>query len=162
MRRLIHPEKAAPRRTKIVCTIGPATSSEAQLQALIENGMNAARVNFAHGTHPDHRAVIARIRSLAERIGLPVAILQDLAGPKVRVGAFVGGTIELNVGDSFTLTTRAIVGDERQVSVSYPFLPSEVKAGDILLLADAAIQLRVQRGIAAIVMISRRIEPRPV
>lgn len=144
MRRLFHPEKAAPRRTKIVCTIGPATSSEAQLQALIENGMNVARVNFAHGTHPDHRAVIARIRSLAERIGVPVAILQDLAGPKVRVGAFAGGTIELNVGDPFTLTTCAIVGDRRQVSVSYPLLPSEVKAGDILLLADGVIQLRGQ------------------
>jgi pyruvate kinase len=132
------------RRTKIVCTIGPATSSEAQLGALIESGMNVARVNFAHGTPADHRTVIARIRSLAERIGTPVAILQDLAGPKVRVGAVADGSVVLHAGDPFTLTTRAITGDRRRVSVSYSQLPREVKAHDRLLLADGAIELRVQ------------------
>ena len=80
------------RQTKIVCTIGPATSSEAALQALIEAGMNVARLNFAHGDHAQHGAVIARVRALAERLDAPVAVLQDLAGPKVRIGTVADGS----------------------------------------------------------------------
>ena len=79
------------RQTKIVCTIGPATSAEADLQALIEAGMNVARLNFAHGDHAQHAAVLARIRALAERLDAPVAVLQDLAGPKVRIGTVADG-----------------------------------------------------------------------
>jgi pyruvate kinase len=135
---------AEPRRTKIVCTIGPATSSEEQLRALVAAGMNVARLNFSHGTHADHASVIERIRRLGEELRRPIAILQDLAGPKVRVGTFAGGCAELVPGSPFTLTTRAVEGSEREVSVSYADLPREVRPGDTLLLADGTIQLEVR------------------
>jgi pyruvate kinase len=134
----------APRRTKIVCTIGPATSGEEQLRALIAAGMNVARLNFSHGTHADHASVIERIRRLGEELRRPVAILQDLAGPKVRIGTFATGSAELVPGRPFTLTTRTVEGSEREVSVSYADLPREVRPGDTLLLADGTIQLDVR------------------
>jgi pyruvate kinase len=133
------------RQTKIVCTIGPATSSEAALQALIEAGMNVARLNFAHGGHAQHGAVIARVRALAERLDAPVAVLQDLAGPKVRIGTIADGSVLLEAGHSLVLTTDPVEGSTTQVSVSYANLPREVKPGDGLLLADGSIQLRVER-----------------
>ncbi len=133
------------RKTKIVCTIGPATSSEEQLRALIQAGMNVARLNFSHGSHEDHGWVIKRIRRLATEIEVSIAILQDLAGPKIRIGSFAQGTVELQAGNLFTLTTRAIVGNQHEVSVSYPLLPREVNTGDTLLLADGAIELQVQQ-----------------
>jgi pyruvate kinase len=131
------------RRTKIVCTIGPASSSEETLRAFIGAGMNVARLNFSHGTQDDHARVIERVRRLSTALGVPVAILQDLAGPKVRVGIFATDAVELAEGKTFTLTTREVVGDETCVSVSYPRLPSEVKPGDKLLLADGSITLEV-------------------
>jgi pyruvate kinase len=131
-------------RTKIVCTIGPATSSEEQLRALVVAGMNVARLNFSHGSHADHAGVIARVRRLGEELRRPIAILQDLAGPKVRIGTFTGGAVELVPGRPFTLTTRAIEGSEREVSVSYADLPREVRPRDMLLLADGTIQLEVR------------------
>jgi pyruvate kinase len=134
-----------PRQTKIVCTIGPATSSETSLQALIAAGMNVARLNFAHGDHAQHKAVLARIRTIAERLDAPVAVLQDLAGPKVRIGPVAGGSILLEAGHPLILTTDPVEGSIRRVSVSYANLPREVAAGDGLLLADGTIQLRVER-----------------
>ena len=134
-----------PRQTKIVCTIGPATTSDAALQALIDAGMNVARLNFAHGDHAQHGAVLARLRALAERLEAPVAVLQDLAGPKVRVGIIAGGSITLEGGHPLVLTTNRVEGDTQRVSVSYAHLPREVNAGDELLLADGSIQLRVER-----------------
>ena len=133
------------RKTKIVCTIGPATDSPEQLRALLEAGMNVARLNFSHGNHAEHGQRIGRLRQLAETAGRPLAILQDLAGPKVRIGAFAAGPIELQTGESFTLTTRPIVGSQEAVSVSYALLPQEVKPGDVLLLADGHIELEVER-----------------
>ena len=133
------------RQTKIVCTIGPATSSEAELQALIKAGMNVARLNFAHGDHAQHGAVLARIRALAEQLDVPVAVLQDLAGPKVRIGTVVSGSITLEAGRPLVLTTDLVEGSTSRVSVSYANLPREVKAGDELLLADGSIRLRVER-----------------
>jgi pyruvate kinase len=133
------------RQTKIVCTIGPATSSETDLQALIEAGMNVARLNFAHGDHAQHGMVLARIRALAERLDVPVAVLQDLAGPKVRIGTVAGGSITLEAGHPLVLTTDPVEGSTSRVSVSYANLPREVEAGDALLLADGTIQLRVER-----------------
>src|SRR5437667_4216510 len=115
------------RQTKIVCTIGPATSSESQLQALIAAGMNVARLNFAHGDHAQHGAVLARIRALADRLGAPIAVLQDLAGPKVRIGTVAGGSIVLEAGHPLALTTEPFEGSTSRVSVSYPNLPCEVK-----------------------------------
>ncbi len=135
---------AAPRRTKIVCTIGPATSSEEQLRALLGAGMNVARLNFSHGSHADHASVIERLRRLGEELRRPIAILQDLAGPKVRIGTFAGGSAELVPGKPFTLTTRTVEGNEREVSVSYADLPREVRPKDTLLLADGTIQLEVR------------------
>jgi pyruvate kinase len=105
--------------------------------------MSVARLNFSHGTHDDHARVIERVRRLSGSLGTPVGVLQDLAGPKVRIGTFASGAVELVVGNRFTLTTRTVVGDEREVSVSYPKLPSEVAAGDTLLLADGSITLEV-------------------
>jgi pyruvate kinase len=132
------------RQTKIVCTIGPATSAEADLQALIEAGMNVARLNFAHGDHAQHGVILARIRALAERLDVPIAVLQDLAGPKVRIGTVADGSITLQAGDPLVLTTIPVEGSASRVSVSYANLPHEVEAGDELLLADGSIQLRVE------------------
>jgi pyruvate kinase len=132
------------RRTKIVATIGPATSSEEALRALLQAGMNVARLNFSHGTPEEHLETIQRLRRLAAELEIPVAILQDLPGPKVRIGTFADGTAELRAGASFTLTTRAIQGSPEAVSVSYPDLPEAVAPEDRLLLADGAVELRVR------------------
>ena len=132
------------RRTKIVATIGPATSSEEALRALLQAGMNVARLNFSHGTPEEHLETIQRLRRLAAELEIPVAILQDLPGPKVRIATFADGTAELRAGASFTLTTRAIQGSPEAVSVSYPDLPEAVAPEDRLLLADGAVELRVR------------------
>jgi hypothetical protein len=114
------------RRTKIVATIGPATSTEEALRALLQAGMDVARLNFSHGTLEEHLETIQRLRRLAEELEIPVAVLQDLSGPKVRIGAFADGTAELRAGAPFTLTTRAILGSPEAVSVSYAGLPQAV------------------------------------
>lgn len=132
-------------KSKIVCTIGPASQSEEQLRGLIQAGADVIRLNFSHGTQEEHAEVIARVRRIAEQLSVPVAILQDLAGPKVRIGTFTNGSVTLDAGASFTLTTRPIVGTQQAVSVSYAQLPQEVKPGDILLLADGAVILEVQQ-----------------
>jgi pyruvate kinase len=131
------------RKTKIVCTIGPASESPEIIEALIIAGMNVARLNFSHGTHEEHLRKIVAIRHIAERLKLLVAILQDLAGPKIRVGKVREGGVELRRGEEFLLTSREIVGDEKGVSVTYPSLPNEVKPGDQILLSDGTIELRV-------------------
>jgi pyruvate kinase len=132
------------RRTKIVATIGPASSTEEALQALLEAGMDVARLNFSHGILEEHLETIRRLRRLADALQVPVAILQDLTGPKVRIGAFAAGTAELHAGALFTLTTRAILGSPEAVSVSYAGLPEAVAPGDRLLLADGTIELLVR------------------
>jgi len=134
---------SATRRTKIVCTIGPACESLETIEKLIESGMNVARLNFSHGTHEEHLKKIRTIREASERLGKPVAILQDLAGPKIRVGKVREGGVELKGGQEFVLTVREILGDERGVSVNYPSLPKEVRPGDTILLADGQIDLQV-------------------
>ena len=131
------------RKTKMVCTIGPASESPQTLEALIKAGMNVARLNFSHGTHAEHLRKIESIREIADRFRQPVAILQDLAGPKIRIGKVKEGGAELRRGEKFLLTNRQIMGDEKGASVSYPSLPSEVKPGDRILLADGTIELQV-------------------
>ncbi len=131
------------RKTKIVCTIGPASESPQILEALIRGGMNIARLNFSHGTHDEHLRKINTIRDIADRWGQQVAILQDLGGPKIRVGMMKEGGAELRRGKEFRLTDRVLVGDETQASVTYPSLPDEVKPGDRILLADGTIELQV-------------------
>jgi pyruvate kinase len=131
------------RKTKIVCTIGPASESPQILEALIRTGMNVARLNFSHGTHEEHLRKIQTIRQISERLKQPVAILQDLGGPKIRIGLIKEGGIELKRGKEFFLTNEMVVGDERRVFVTYPTLPKEVKPGDRILLADGTIELQV-------------------
>jgi pyruvate kinase len=131
------------RRTKIVCTIGPSSRSPEALEKLVDAGMNVARLNFSHGTQEEHGRVIDSLRAIAARLDRPVAILQDLAGPKVRTGMIAGGSIDLASGATFTLTARDVPGDAQSVSLTYPELPKEVEPGDTLLLSDGALELSV-------------------
>src|ERR1700730_7912587 len=132
------------RRTKIVCTIGPATRSEEQLEALMRAGMNVARINFSHGTQDEHAATIERIRAISSRIGYPVAILQDLQGPKIRVGTLPGGQpIKLVDGTQVTITTQPEAGNDHLIPTTYEHLAEDVKAGDRILLDDGLMELRV-------------------
>ncbi len=134
------------RRTKIVCTLGPASDTEDKIAALIEAGMNVARLNFSHGTHAEHAALIGRVRRVANRLNRPVAILQDLQGPKIRTGALMDGEpVELRDQAEFTITTRQVAGTVREVSTTYEGLPYDVKVGDRLLLDDGNMELRVER-----------------
>src|SRR5688572_23697839 len=107
------------RRAKIVCTLGPASREPAFIGHLIDEGMNVARINFSHGDLEDHRATIRAVREEAERRGVPVAVLQDLQGPKIRVGRFASGSIELEPGTDFCITTREVAGSEDEVSTTY-------------------------------------------
>ena len=129
------------RRTKIVCTIGPASSSAKMLEGLIRAGMNVARLNFSHGDYPSHRRVIRKIRQLERKLHQPVAILQDLPGPKVRIGEVAGDRVRLQTRRPFVLTTKKILGSELAVSVSFPGLTRAVKKGDPILLGDGEIEL---------------------
>ena len=133
------------RKTKIVCTIGPASESRETLGRMMDAGMNVARLNFSHGTQEEHAAKIALIREIAEEKGLGVAILQDLAGPKIRTGAFACGSIELKPGEEFTLTARDVPGCQGEVGLTYRELPEDVAEGDTLLLADGALEMRVEK-----------------
>ncbi len=131
------------RRTKIVCTLGPACSDPAILDQLVAAGMDCARLNFSHGTHESHAEMAKKVREASGRARRPLAILADLCGPKMRVGKFPGGPIELQNGATFTLTTAGEPGNQDQVSVSYPALPQDVNVGDAVLLDDGLLRLRV-------------------
>jgi pyruvate kinase len=132
------------RRTKIVCTIGPATESEAQLEKLVLAGMNVARLNFSHGAHEAHAAVIERVRRISERLSIPVAILLDLQGPKIRVGSLQDGQpIKLIDGATVTITTRKVPGTGSEIPTTYQSLARDVKEGDRILLDDGLLELRV-------------------
>jgi len=135
------------RRTKIICTIGPASDSEDMLARLIAAGMNVARINFSHGNHDYHRTVIRRIKQVRRALNKPVAILQDLQGPKIRVGLIGGGIgfVTLLPGQEFTLTTEELPGNEQRVSVSLKSLIEEVEPGHRILLADGNIELLVEK-----------------
>lgn len=132
------------RRTKIVCTIGPASWDEGVLEELVEAGMDVARINFSHGTPAEHERTIAKVRAVSRRLDKPVAILQDLAGPKVRIGEIAAGRAVLTTGEEFTLTNRPVEGDAHEVSLEYSGLPRDVHRGDTLLLSDGAIELHVE------------------
>lgn len=131
------------RRTKLVCTLGPATSSVEQIRALVDAGMNVARLNFSHGSHQEHAERIRAIRKIEQETGQTVAVLQDLGGPKIRVGEISGGSIRLEANQEFTLTSRRVPGDSSKVSVSYAQLPREVGPGASVLLADGVIELEI-------------------
>jgi pyruvate kinase len=132
-------------RTKIVCTIGPASSSADVIADLVANGMSVARLNFSHGTHKDHGAMIKKVRAASAAAGRPVAVLQDLCGPKIRVGEIPDAGIRLAPGQSLILTADKRPAQGNRVSVSYHALPSQVKPGDRILLADGMMELTVDR-----------------
>lgn len=130
-------------KTRIVCTIGPASDSPAVLKEMITAGMDVARLNFSHGVFEDHKRVIGAIRAAAAEVGSRVSILADLPGPKIRIGMVADEPINLKSGSLFDLTTEEIVGDDHRVCVSFSKLPEVVKRGDILFLSDGLIQLEV-------------------
>lgn len=131
------------RRAKIVCTLGPATQTEAAIDALVHAGMDCARLNFSHGTHEAHAQAAALVRAAAARAGRPLAILADLCGPKIRVGKFPGGPVMLVEGASFVLSMDDRPGDVNGVGVSYRALADDVHPGDALLLDDGLLRLVV-------------------
>ena len=135
--------KKAVAKTKIICTLGPASQSVEQLVALIQAGMDVARLNFSHGTHEDHLAAINNVREASRRTGEYITILQDLCGPKIRTGKLQNKSIELNTGAAFTFTIDEITGDEHRVTTTYRELPEDVQTGDIILLDDGRMSLRV-------------------
>ncbi len=131
------------RKTKIIATVGPASDSSEVLKSLIKAGMNVARLNFSHGTPETHRKTIEKIRRIARELDKPVAILQDLPGPKIRVGELPTEGVLLKPGAEFTLTSRQIAGSENGVSISYAGLSGDVRSGQRILLADGALELEV-------------------
>jgi pyruvate kinase len=131
-------------KTKIICTIGPSSSSPEIIRELILNGMDVARLNFSHGTHGEHREKIRMIRNISEELSKPVAILQDLCGPKIRVGKVCAPGIRLEPGQSFILTNEPIECSQERVFISYRELPLEVRTDDRILLADGMMELLVK------------------
>mgnify|MGYP001818731973 CR=1 FL=1 len=134
-----------PNKTKLVCTIGPASDSLQMLENIIRAGMNVARLNFSHGDFKSHQKTITKIRAASQHTGKRVAIMADLPGPKMRIGELADEPIELAPDDSFTLTTQEIIGDVNRVSVSFSRLPEAVKPGDKLFLNDGYVELEVSR-----------------
>jgi len=132
------------KNAKIIATLGPASQAEETLKELILQGLNVARLNFSHGSHEEHAALIQRIRKISADLDKPVAILQDLQGPKIRIERFKKTPVFLEKGQSFTLTTSQIEGNEYIVSTSYEHLPQDVKPGDHILVNDGLIKLEVQ------------------
>lgn len=137
--------KLPSHKTKLVCTIGPASDSPEMLEKIIMAGMNVARLNFSHGDFQSHAEVIRKIRTASEKLGRRVAIMADLPGPKMRIGAFEKDPVMLKKGESFTLTSRNITGSREIVSMTMQELPQVVKRDDILFLNDGLIQLRVDK-----------------
>ncbi|MGH3381412.1 MAG: pyruvate kinase [Actinoallomurus sp.] len=133
------------RRAKIVCTLGPATSSQEQITALIEAGMDVARLNMSHGIQADHLQTYRRVRAGADATGRSVGILADLQGPKIRLGEFPGGPVRLSAGDEFIITTEHIPGNQHEASTTYEGLADDVRAGNRILIDDGNVQLDVTR-----------------
>ncbi len=129
------------RRTKIVCTLGPATSEEREIEKLARAGMNVARLNFSHGDHASHGEMMRKVKAVRERLGLPLALMLDTKGPEIRIGTFEKGKIYLHNGDEFTLTTNAVAGDEHRVSVTSCDLPRDLVRGSRVLLDDGLVEL---------------------
>lgn len=132
------------RRTKIVATIGPATHSRENLKKALMAGMNVARLNFSHGTHADHLQVIKHLRELSAELRAPVAILQDLQGPKIRVGRFQNGSVQLQEGETVTITTEAILGKPGLIPTDYAELPRVSVPGNRIMLDDGLMELKIE------------------
>jgi pyruvate kinase len=134
----------APRRTRIICTLGPATASAASVRQLIAAGMDVARINFSHGEEASQRAAVATVRSAAKATGRHVALLQDLQGPKLRTGLLRSAPVRLRRGEAVTLTSRPVKGDERTIAVSHAGLIHALSPDSRVLIADGEIELRVR------------------
>src|SRR6478672_12401895 len=124
------------RRAKIVCTLGPATSSAERLSELVAAGMDVARLNLSHGAYEDHEKVYLEVRRASDESGRAVGVLVDLQGPKIRTGRFADGPVTLENGDRFTITVEDVLGDQDRVSTTYKGLPGDVTVGDRLLIDD--------------------------
>lgn len=131
------------RRTKIVCTLGPACNNEQTIAQMLKNGMNVARLNFSHGTHEYHKANIEMFRKVRDELKVPAAIMLDTKGPEIRVGSFKNGPVQLKDGARFVFTTREIEGTEKEVSISYKELPPQLAPGNQILVDDGKVLLRV-------------------
>ena len=133
----------ATKKTKILCTLGPATTDEKVITSLIDAGMNVARLNMSHGDHTEHAVRIANLRRAEKKSGNHIGILLDLSGPKIRTGDYTTPTIQLTSGNTIILTTKIIIGNEQKISVNYKKLPREVKPGSIIMLDDGRRKLQV-------------------
>lgn len=133
------------RKTKIICTIGPASESEENLRKLMKAGMNVARFNFSHGSHEEHKAKFARVLKVSGELGVSVATLLDTKGPEIRLRDFAAGKVELKAGQEFILTTEEILGDETKASITYKNLKEDVKEGSRILIDDGKIEMEVKR-----------------
>lgn len=131
------------RKTKIICTIGPACENEEILTKMCQNGMNVARLNFSHGTHPEHQEKIDLIKRVREKLGLPIAIMLDTKGPEYRIKTFENKKVLLNDGDTFTFTTRDIIGNESIVAVNYEHLTDDLSVGDRILVNNGLVIFEV-------------------
>lgn len=131
------------RKTKIICTIGPASSDEGTLRKMLKAGMNVARMNFSHGTHEEQKGKIDTFRRVRDEMGIPAAVLLDTKGPEIRIKDFARGEETLRDGEEFTITTRDVEGTEKIVSVTYETLPQEVKPGNMILINDGKLMLKV-------------------
>ena len=133
------------RRTKIICTLGPAVDSEDMIRTLIRTGMDAARFNFSHGSHPEHLERLNMLKAVRDAMGRPVATILDTKGPEIRIKSFETKTITLEPGDPFTLTTEDVTGNQGLVSVTYPQLHEELQPGQEILIDDGLVAIRVER-----------------
>ena len=131
------------RKTKIICTMGPAVDNEEQLRALVLAGMDAARFNFSHGTHESHLATLVKVKRVRDELGAAVATILDTKGPEIRVKSFESGPVTLVEGDKFTLTTSEVPGTAERVSVTYSNLHNELRPGCRVLIDDGLIELQV-------------------
>jgi pyruvate kinase len=129
------------RRAKIVCTLGPATSTPDKIRELVDAGMSVARMNLSHGSYEDHEKIYQMVRQASDDSGHAVAVLVDLQGPKIRLGRFASGPIQVGVGDEFTITTRPVPGDQKVCSTTYAGLPGDVSQGDTILIDDGRVSL---------------------
>ena len=132
------------RKTKIICTIGPASENEEVLTQMCLAGMNVARLNFSHGTHPEHEKKIALVKKVREKLNLPIAILLDTKGPEYRIRTFKDGKVEIATGASFTFTIDEIEGDETKVAVNYKLLNKDLKPGDVLTVNNGLVKFQVE------------------
>ena len=133
------------RKTKIICTIGPASENEETLTQMCLAGMNVARLNFSHGSHEEHEKKIELIKRVRQKLGLPIAIMLDTKGPEYRIRTFAAGKVTIHEGDTFTFTTDEVEGDETRVSVSYKNLHQELKPGDMVTVNNGMVKFEVQQ-----------------